>query len=551
MFKKTKIRQKFFFIGTIAIISLLTLGWLSFKINKQNYFDISSVFSDFSTTYEIQSSYIDPLFLFREKTLMAFIPASSINDKQINIEIMSAIKTLDHSYIRNESNTEQYWKAYKKQVLVTRKFINNNEVDKAYKHVTTIERDLFLILIKRLKEAQKTQLQESENTYLIAIKSNNQSLYYLIFGFFFIGLLSFIFNISIVMKIVNAIEKMDSGIKRFLSYLANPKQSSKNVTIDINTEDELGTMARAINEQVNAIKLALEKDSQVIEEATCTLKELQEGQFGTRLLCDASSKELNTLKSVMNRVMDNLEGKIKEEINQRLSQEQTLAEQSKLAAMGNILGNVAHQWRQPISEISSVLMGTEAMLRYGNIDKEKFISNIELCNKITEHMSNTISDFQSFFNPSKKKEEFDVYTECQRAVSIISASFESHHIELEFNVEASATIYGYPREFAHAILNILSNSKDVLLEREIKEPKVIFEIKVGKEYTIIHIEDNAGGIHLEDVNAVFEPYFTTKHAKQGTGIGLHMTKTMIENNMQGHIRVHNTEKGACFTIKIK
>ena len=551
MFKKLKIRQKFLLIGIIVFFSLLILGWLSYRVNKQNYINLSSVFSDFSIANFFETSYIEPLFLLREKSLSLCIDNTMEDYKQVEQEMLAVFKKIDALFKHRSIKIQKNWNAYKEQFLLTRKFIKNKQKTIAYKNITTIERMHFLNLIKSLKEEKQKGLINSESTYLSAIDDSSKSEYYIIIGFLIIGFFSFLFNISVVRKIINAIEKMESGMKRFLSYLTNPKQAKHNVTIDINTKDELGIMAKAINKQVIAIKVALEKDYYVIEEATKTLNELHEGKFGTRLTSHASSQELDTLKNVMNKMMDDLEGKIQEEIDKRLAQDQILVQQAKLAAMGNMLGNIAHQWRQPISEISSVLMGIETMLRYEDINKEKFLQNINLCNQITEHMSHTISDFQNFFKPSKQKEYFDVYEECEKAVAIISASFDSYKIELEFNINQSNTIYGYPREFAHSILNILSNAKDIILERKIQNPKVIFTIKTGKEYTLIHIEDNAGGIHLKNINQVFEPYFTTKHAKQGTGIGLHMTKTMIENNMHGYINVHNTKQGACFTIKIK
>ena len=253
----------------------------------------------------------------------------------------------------------------------------------------------------------------------------------------------------------------------------------------------------------------------------------------------------------MNEMIDNLEHKIQEEITQRTNQEKLLAQQSKLAAMGNMLGNIAHQWRQPISEVNAILMEIEATARYDTVKVDFLLKNISLCYEVTEHMSNTISDFQNFFKPSKEKENFNVHEVCTDAVSVIMSSLKFHNINLEFNINEDIEIYGYPREFAHAILNILSNAKDALVERKIKDPKITLTIKTGKQFTIIRIEDNAGGIKVDDIDTVFEPYFTTKHATQGTGIGLYMTKVIIENNMHGFVNVQNIDEGACFTIKIR
>lgn len=253
----------------------------------------------------------------------------------------------------------------------------------------------------------------------------------------------------------------------------------------------------------------------------------------------------------MNDMLDNLELKIQEEINQRLNQEKLLVQQNKLAAMGNMLGNIAHQWRQPISEINAILMEVEAISRYGSLSQEHLLKNIRACYEVTEHMSETIIDFQTFFRPSKSKEKFSIAEACKSAMSIINASLKFHEIELNFTINQDSTIYGYRSEFAHAILNILSNAKDVLIERKITNPRIWMKIQSGKLYTLIRIEDNGGGIHIKNIEKIFEPYFTTKHAKQGTGIGLYMTKMIIENNMQGIINVENSLQGALFTIKVR
>ncbi|MFB1009327.1 MAG: HAMP domain-containing sensor histidine kinase, partial [Sulfurospirillum sp.] len=156
-----------------------------------------------------------------------------------------------------------------------------------------------------------------------------------------------------------------------------------------------------------------------------------------------------------------------------------------------------------------------------------------------------------FFKPSKDKEIFEINNACERASSIIQASLRYHSIEFSFNATDEIKVLGYPNEFAQALLNILSNAKDVLTDRNIENPFIRMSVKNGEKYTLIKIEDNGGGIAQEYIERIFEPYFTTKHAKQGTGIGLYMTKMIIENNMNGIVTVKNTEEGALFTIKIK
>lgn len=173
--------------------------------------------------------------------------------------------------------------------------------------------------------------------------------------------------------------------------------------IELESNDELGKMAKAINLQVSKIQLALEQDRKLIQEATQTVTYLKEGKFGKRLQLSASSAELNALKKVMNTTISSLERKIEQEIHRSTSQEKLLVQQSKLASMGSMLGNIAHQWRQPLSEINAILMEAEAVTRYGKLSKEDLLKHIKACYDITNHMSNTISDFQNFFNHLRKK----------------------------------------------------------------------------------------------------------------------------------------------------
>ena len=224
--------------------------------------------------------------------------------------------------------------------------------------------------------------------------------------------------------------------------------------------------------------------------------------------------------------------------------------QSRLIQMGKMLSMIAHQWRQPLSEINAILMHIGVRHSFKDFSEEFLTQKINECNKITSYMSNTISDFQNFFKPSKEKEVFEISEACQRSITILQASLKYHGIEFSFDISEKMEVYGYPNEFAQALLNILSNAKDVLSEREISNPFIRLYLKKGYKYILIVIEDNGGGISNEHMDRIFEPYFTTKYAKQGTGIGLYMTKMIIENNMGGIINVKNTNSGALFTIKL-
>lgn len=549
--KNMKIRKKFIILSFIVYISLFFLGSLALKINQDSFSNLNKVVKSFKETQVIQTSYIEDLFTLREITLSLLISKNDDYKKNMNKIISPMIEELDKELLSDPLISEEIWQEYKKIVLKIKEYSKKGFEEEAFINISTVERNNFYILINRLKEIQNNKLKDSEEKLKKLQENVFLNNYYIVFGFIFIGILGILLDITIIRVIIKQIENLESGVKEFLKYLTNPLDYKENLHIDVNSYDELGLLSNAINKKVKVIKENLDEDYKLIEEATLTLEHLKQGKLGNRLEEVAKSKELNVLKNVMNEMIINLEKKVKEEILQRTNNEKLLIQQSKLAAMGEMIENIAHQWRQPLGEINAVLMELQTIATYGKLEKEYLLESIKTCNKITEHMSNTISDFQSFFKPTKNKIDFSVLDACKKAISIIDASLKNNNIDLVFDIKDDNIINGYPNEFSHAILNIISNAKDVLVLRKISNPKIILSIKVGKRFTIIKIEDNAGGIHLENIDSVFEPYFTTKHTKRGTGIGLYMTKMIIENNMHGFVKVLNTTNGALFTIKVE
>ncbi len=170
---------------------------------------------------------------------------------------------------------------------------------------------------------------------------------------------------------------------------------------------------------------------------------------------------------------------------------------------------------------------------------------------LTKNMSKTIDDFRNFFKQNKSKEFFDINKSVLDAIALVESTFEYHKIKLEKNFQLEKIeFFGFPNEFAQVLLNIISNAKDAILENKIENPKVRLETKIEKESVYVSITDNALGINENIINKIFEPYFTTKGEVQGTGIGLYMSKIIIERNMNGQIYVKNVDDGASFTIKL-
>ena len=233
---------------------------------------------------------------------------------------------------------------------------------------------------------------------------------------------------------------------------------------------------------------------------------------------------------------------------EKLKQEKMLIQKSKMAAMGEMIGNIAHQWRQPLSQVSGLFFDIESAYDYKELNKKYLSNRVDEANDLLEYMSKTIDDFRNFFSPNSKKEDFLVIDAVTGAKNIVKPTLNYHKIEISISIDLDYKINGYKNEYSQAIVNIISNAKDILIDRKIKEPKINIYLDKN-ENSQLCIEDNAGGVDKEIINKIFDPYFTTKY-DYGTGIGLYMTKLIIEEKMNGTISVQNSKNGAIFSIKI-
>lgn len=231
-------------------------------------------------------------------------------------------------------------------------------------------------------------------------------------------------------------------------------------------------------------------------------------------------------------------------------QEKLLIQKSKMASMGEMIGNIAHQWRQPISELSGLFFDIESAYDYGELNKKYLSKRIDEANDLVEYMSKTIDDFREFYNPNNKKEKFYLFDNVAKTISIVNSSFKYHNIKIHVEIDKNITLMGYSSEFSQVLLNILSNSKEIALMRDINEPTINIYTVVKNGKISLHVEDNCGGIKDEILDKIFEPYFTTKY-NYGTGIGLYMSRIIIENKMSGKIFAQNIKNsGARFTIML-
>ncbi len=230
--------------------------------------------------------------------------------------------------------------------------------------------------------------------------------------------------------------------------------------------------------------------------------------------------------------------------------EQMLIQQSRQAAMGEMIGNIAHQWRQPLNTLGLTVQQLSLYYDLGEFTKEFLDNSVDKSMGLIQHMSQTIDDFRNYFRPDKEKVEFKVQEAIASTLILIEDSFKSQLIGIELVAKGDPVIHGFRNEFAQVVLNILNNARDVLMEREIKDPKVTITIGSENDRAVVIIADNAGGIPEEIMGKIFDPYFTTKGPQAGTGVGLFMSKTIIDKNLGGSLTAQNIAAGAEFRIEV-
>ncbi len=251
------------------------------------------------------------------------------------------------------------------------------------------------------------------------------------------------------------------------------------------------------------------------------------------------TKELNNINKTLHE-------KIKKAVDDNIKKDKMLQEQAKLAAMGEMIGAIAHQWRQPLNALSLGIQNLDDDYEDGLINElfiDKFIYDNQ---KIIKFMSVTIDDFRNFFRVDKNKEHFSIKDAVSAVINIQTALF----VDLNIAVDIKGNdfyIDAYKSEFKQVILNLLNNAKDVLVERDIKDAKIEIILKDNE----INICDNAGGVPDNIIQRIFEPYFTTKEQGKGTGIGLYMSKMIIDDSIEGKLSVQNNNNGAVFKIVFK
>ncbi|MEA3290498.1 MAG: hybrid sensor histidine kinase/response regulator [Campylobacterota bacterium] len=244
-----------------------------------------------------------------------------------------------------------------------------------------------------------------------------------------------------------------------------------------------------------------------------------------------------------------LEEKVQEETAKRLEQQEILVRQSRVAAMGEMMSAITHQWKQPLSVISLVSSTISMKLEYGLLSDDKLKSYMNSIENASNFMDETINDFKNYFNKDKTRVIFEVKNEVDKIVKMLNKQLETNLIEVDVSIEDDVKGYGVTSEFKHVILNLISNAKDAIIQNDTEKRVITVSAQtIDDKTSTLVVKDTGGGIPDNIVDNVFDDYFSTK-GENGTGIGLSMTKLIVEDEMKGQISVCNDNEGAVFSVK--
>lgn len=260
--------------------------------------------------------------------------------------------------------------------------------------------------------------------------------------------------------------------------------------------------------------------------------------------------EVQARADELERLNESLEQRVVDGLREQRKKDKMLIQQSKMAEMGDMLSMIAHQWRQPLNQMSYLFMNIDSAYEYKELTKEYLDEKLVEANSILEFMSVTIDDFRNYFRPDKSKEFVLVSDVVNTSVTLMQKSLELSGVEIELDAQGRDLTHIYKNEFIQVMLNLIKNAKDILVEKDIKNPKIIIKTRCQKDKLIVEVCDNAGGVDEAIKEKIFEPYFSTKDKQSGTGLGLYMSKMIIEEHLGGSLTLNNHEDGACFRIEI-
>jgi len=324
-------------------------------------------------------------------------------------------------------------------------------------------------------------------------------------------------------------------------YKSTVKNLSKNgVTFFVNT-----TVIPILDEQENIVEyIAIRYD---VTKEVFYKEELQKKEYELEELNRSLEKRVQEQTKELKLLNITLESRILEEVTKNKEKQQVMFWQSRLASLGEMLANIAHQWRQPLTELNLSMFSIKKAMMNG--DTNSAIKYYDESKTVIKNMSNTIDDFTNFFKPEKEKVYFNIVNSIEESINILDRVIKQEMIDITIDMQ-ELEVFGIANELSQVIINIINNSKDAFVHNSILIREIKINTKKEDKFAVIEIEDNAGGIKLKSIYKIFEPYFTTKYTSQGTGLGLFMSKMICEQGFHGFLDVKTYKNTSKFIIKL-
>ncbi len=427
------------------------------------------------------------------------------------------------------------------------------KIDEVSEHGVAVRKDDFLLLSVLNKTIESLNAEQKQNILnkWISITYKKQTDYSLIFGILIISSILIIFFLYKQFFLKKSIKEFHELIDATMEGLIISKNS---ICVDVNQSalDILGFDSKkdmigkhilefVSSESKNNVAKYLKIDISTPYEAIIKRED------GSKFFALVKGYTIKNKKLRISSFID---------ISQLKNQEKMLIEQSKMAALGEMLSNIAHQWRQPLAAISASSTGMILQKEHNILSDESFFSSCTAINNYAQYLSKTIDDFKNYAKGDTQSKEFNLKNETEKFLILVDSIIKQHNIKVDLISDEEILINGFQNELIQCFINLFYNSKDVFIHKNQEKKYIQIIQKADKNFVTIIFRDNGGGILEEALKKIFEPYFTTKHKSQGTGLGLHMTYNLIVNSMKGTISARNVNfpyekeifQGAEFTI---
>ena len=532
-----KIIKNKFSIFWIIIILIISFNYLSF-----NYFIKSFINLEKQENNKVLNSlmtFIDTKF----KTIKI-----TANDYSYWDDTYEFIKDQNEKYIyENFRDTTTTLENVNLDFMIFMNLENKNIHTQLSKNIKTLNKDNFTkYIVDSITDDENISIAKYQNNYYYIVKSRilKSDLSGKTRGFIYVGKKIYLENFN---------DEFKNSIK-FIDIVSNKTNKTlKSIFLDkvevhfVYSEDILSNIISLQNNNKNLAMLKLDNYRDIYKQ----------GRKQIILFNTAVSIFVLILFFIFyfyiyyhKRLNIELEIRVEDEIKKQKAQEEILIHQSRSAEIGEMINNIAHQWRQPLNNLSLTIQNIGFKYENDVLTKEELNETIDKSKMIINSMSNTIDTFRNFFEPTKNKNLFKVEHSIENTLEILSSTLRFYNIEVVKEIIDDVEIYDYENEFSQVLLNIITNARDALVSNKIEKPIIKVNVSKIENNVIVKIKDNANEINEEIIDRIFEPYFTTKGKGNGTEIVLYMSKIIIEKNMNGKLTVKNDNDGAVFIITL-